>query len=87
MESSERLLVGVLHAAAEQGAALANHARVTGALRRGGRIAGVSVLDALGGGVLEVRARQVLNAAGPGMDDVLASVGVRRTPRAAAARP
>jgi len=80
VESSERLLVGVLHAAAEQGTALANHARATGALRRAGRIAGVSVLDALGGGVFEVRARQVLNAAGPGMDDVLASVGVRRTP-------
>ncbi len=80
VESSERLVVGLLHAAAECGAALANHARVTRALRRDGRIVGVSVLDALGGGALEVRARQVLNAAGPGMDDVLASLGVRRTP-------
>ena len=80
VESSERLLVGVLHAASAEGASLANHARVSGALRRDGRVAGVQVLDALGGGVLDIRARQVLNAAGPGMDDVLVTLGVRRAP-------
>jgi len=80
VESSERLLLGVLHAAAEQGAALANHAHVLGALRRDGRIAGVQALDVLDGSRLEIRARLVLNAAGPGMDDVLAAAGVRRSP-------
>ncbi len=80
VESTERLLLGVLHAAAEEGTALANHARVLGVLRRDGRVAGVQLLDGLGGGSFEIRARLVLNAAGPGMDDVLATAGVRRAP-------
>ncbi|HEX9189768.1 MAG TPA: FAD-dependent oxidoreductase, partial [Vicinamibacteria bacterium] len=49
-------------------------------LRAGGRIAGVAVKDALDGRTLEVRARMVVNAAGPWADDLLARGGPRRVP-------
>ncbi len=40
MQSSERLLIAMLRAAAEAGAALANHAEVTGLLLERGRVRG-----------------------------------------------
>lgn len=78
VSSSERLLMGFLHAAAEAGATLANHAEVVGLLRCGARVAGVRVRDHERGGELEVRARLVLNAAGPGSDAILGLAGVKR---------
>jgi glycerol-3-phosphate dehydrogenase len=80
--SSERLLLAFLHAAADAGAALANHLEVVGLLRRDGRVAGVRALDRERGGELEIEARLVLNAAGPWADDVagLAGLGRPRTP-------
>jgi len=76
--SSERLLLGFLHGAAAQGAALANHAEAVALLRCGARIVGARVRDREQGGELEVRARIVLNAAGPGMDAILALAGIAR---------
>jgi glycerol-3-phosphate dehydrogenase len=78
--STERLTIGFLLAAAGAGAAAANHAEVVSLLRTGERVAGVAVRDALGGGTIEVRARMVVNAAGPGADDVLARGGLARRP-------
>ncbi len=79
--STERLTIGFLHAAAGAGAAAANHAEAVSLLRAGGRVAGVAVRDTLGGGSFEIRARMVVNAAGPWADDVLARGGLAR-PRA-----
>jgi glycerol-3-phosphate dehydrogenase len=76
--STERLTLGFVHAAADRGALVANHAEAVGLLRVGGRVAGVAVRDALGGDTLEVKARLVVNAAGPWVDDLLALSGVRR---------
>ena len=78
VESSERLTLGFVRAAVEAGARVANHAPVTGFVRDGARIAGVQVRDEEAGVTLEVRARVVLNAAGPGMDAVLALAGLAR---------
>jgi glycerol-3-phosphate dehydrogenase len=80
--SSERLTVGFVRAAAEAGAVVANHAEVVGLASSKGRIAGAQVRDRLDrdGGRIEVRARVVLNAAGPAMDAVLGFAGVRRPP-------
>lgn len=75
---SERLLIGFLHAAASAGAALANHAEVVSVLRCGGRVVGARVRDQEGGGELDVRARLVLNAAGPQIDAVLRLAGLVR---------
>jgi glycerol-3-phosphate dehydrogenase len=76
--STERLTLALLHAAAGAGALPANHAEAAAFLRAAGRVAGVAVRDALGGGTLEVRARIVVNAAGPWADEVLARGGVPR---------
>jgi glycerol-3-phosphate dehydrogenase len=79
--STERLLLGFVHAAADAGAAVVNHAEalqlLTGAR---GRVAGVAVRDALGGSTLELRARLVVNAAGPWADELGARSGLRRAP-------
>jgi glycerol-3-phosphate dehydrogenase len=76
--STERLTLGFVHAAADQGALVANHAEVVALLRARGRIAGVAVRDTLGSGTVEVKARLVVNAAGPWADDLLAVGGIRR---------
>jgi glycerol-3-phosphate dehydrogenase len=78
--STERLLVGFVHAAAEAGALIANHAEALELLRSGSRVAGVAVRDTLGGRTLEVRARIVLNAAGPWADELVSRGGPRRAP-------
>lgn len=78
--SSERLLLGFLHAAASRGASLANHLEVTGLLRCRERVAGVRARDRRAEGEIEVRARLVLNATGPGVDRVLTLAGIARPP-------
>ncbi len=77
--STERLLLGFVHAAADAGAAVANHAEALELLRGPrGRVCGVALRDSLGGSSLEVRARLVVNAAGPWMDELGARSGLRR---------
>jgi glycerol-3-phosphate dehydrogenase len=80
-ESTERLTLAFVHAAADAGARAANHASAVALLKAGGRVAGVAVEDGLGGKSVEVRGRVVLNCAGPWCDDVLALSGLKR-PRA-----
>ena len=79
--STERLTIGFLRAADGAGAQAANHAEAVALLRSSGRVAGVAVRDAFSGATQEVRARMVVNAAGPWADDVLALAGIAR-PRA-----
>jgi glycerol-3-phosphate dehydrogenase len=74
--STERLTLGFLHAAASAGALAANHAEAVALLRATGRVAGVAVRDALSGATLEVRARVVVNAAGPWADEFLGRGGL-----------
>jgi glycerol-3-phosphate dehydrogenase len=78
VSSSERLTLGFVHAAVEAGAIVANHVAATGLLRSGARVSGARARDTLTGGALEVRARLVLNAAGPGVDDLLGEAGIKR---------
>lgn len=80
VESSERLTLGFVRAAADAGAAVANHAEAVSLLREGSRVAGARVRDGLTGDDLEVRARLVLNAAGPGVDEVLRRGEISRPP-------
>lgn len=78
--STERLTLGFLHAAADAGALCANHAEAVSLLRSGGRVRGVAVRDTLGTGTFEVRARIVVNAAGPWADELIALGGLVRPP-------
>ncbi len=78
VQSSERLTLGFLHAAAAAGAVAANHVEATAFLRAGAQVTGVRARDAETGDAIEVRARIVLNAAGPGVDHLLSLAGLRR---------
>jgi glycerol-3-phosphate dehydrogenase len=72
-----RHTVTLVRTAAAYGAMVANRARVVGFLRQGERVTGVKVRDLESGQVLEVRAKQVLNATGVWTDDTQAMVGER----------
>ena len=66
MYSSERLVLAVVRSAVEHGAVVANHVECIGPLLEGGRRVGVELLDRLDGSRFALRARAVVNAAGPG---------------------
>ena len=78
--STERLTLAFVLAAAGAGTLAANHAEAVSLLRAAGKVAGVAVRDTLGGTTLEVRARLVVNAAGPWADEFLARGGLRHAP-------
>jgi glycerol-3-phosphate dehydrogenase len=78
--STERLLMGFLRAAAEAGAVLANQAEVTGLANEGGRVAGARLWDRERSAELLVRARLVVNAAGPALDRIRRWAGISRPP-------
>lgn len=65
MHNSERMTLAVLKTAADGGAELANYLRVRGLLGKGTRVVGVQAEDLHGGGVFDIRARLIVNAAGP----------------------
>jgi len=74
--SSERLVIAYLRAAAGAGARVVNYVEATGFVVEGGNVRGLTARDMLGGGAFEVRARAVVNAAGPWIPRVLASAGI-----------
>jgi glycerol-3-phosphate dehydrogenase len=74
---SERLVMAFCRAAADAGATLANYVAATGFLRSGRRITGVRARDLESGGDLEVRARMVLNATGPGVNRLLVQAEIQ----------
>jgi glycerol-3-phosphate dehydrogenase len=72
-----RLVVTIARTAASYGAHLATRTRVTGFLREGGRVVGVTARDLEADVDVEVRARVVVNAAGVWTDDIQELVGGR----------
>ena len=68
---TERLLLSVITAAADAGAHVVNYVRATGLLADRSRIRGVHARDQLSGRELELRARFVINATGPAVEDWL----------------
>src|SRR3954469_15772798 len=72
-----RLVLTVARTAAEHGAHVATRVRVTGFLREGERVVGVTARDLEHGTDLEVRARVVVNAAGVWTDEIQELVGGR----------
>lgn len=69
--NTERLLLTFIQTAVELGARVANYAEVTRILFEGGRVAGGVVLDRASGREVTVRARTVVNAAGPWLGKIL----------------
>ena len=76
VESSERLVMGFLHAAAGAGAVVANAVEVAGVLRDGARVSGARVRDAETGEAFDVRARLVIAAAGAAAGAVASLAGI-----------
>ena len=72
-----RLVVTIARTAASHGALCATRTRVTGFLREGERVTGVTAVDLESGASLEVRARVVVNAAGVWTDEIQEMVGGR----------
>ena len=68
------------------GALAATSARVTGFLRNGNRVVGVTVRDLETGAELEVRAKTVVNAAGVWTDDIQQMTGGKRQFRVTASK-
>ena len=69
----------VARTAAHHGAHVATRTRVTGFVREGGRVTGVTATDLETGREISVRARVVLGAAGVWTDDIQEMVGGRGT--------
>ena len=70
-----RLVIATVKSAAALGAVVANYAEVTGFITENERIVGASLRDTITGAQLPVRARVVVNAAGPWVDEVRLLVG------------
>jgi glycerol-3-phosphate dehydrogenase len=68
---AERLCLENVLSAAEHGASIANHAKVTGVVRDGDTVSRVQVEDTLSGEVYQIATRMVVNAAGPWMGRIL----------------
>ena len=75
-----RLVVAVVRAAAGHGAHVANYTRVTGLIPTVAGIAGAYLRDELSGETGEVRARVVVNAAGPWADRIRRLEDSKATP-------
>ena len=79
--NSERLLLAVLRSASAAGAVVANYVKAVHVLLNGHRVVGIRAQDVLQGEELEIRAKMVVNASGPWVDQVLGLLGARRRER------
>lgn len=80
LHSPERFTVALARTIADAGGALANYTEVRALLREHGRVAGVHVADTTTGDAFDVRARAVVNAAGPWSWKLIESAGVGSRP-------
>lgn len=78
--NSERLALEHLLLARDLGASLCNYLRADRVTVADNRVTGVEVTDLVGGGTHQMRARWVINAAGPWFDDLLARSGIAAPP-------
>jgi glycerol-3-phosphate dehydrogenase len=78
VDSSERLLLGFLHAAADAGAVVVNRMEASGVLHGGEVVHGITARDVLTGSTVEVLGRTVVNSGGRGGADLVRAAGVTR---------
>jgi glycerol-3-phosphate dehydrogenase len=76
MHNTDRMTLAFVLSAAERGAAAANYVSARGLIQEAGRVAGVGAVDALTSERFDVRARTVINAAGPWAASLLQTFGV-----------
>ena len=76
LHSPERFAITLARTVEESGGAVANHVEVTRLLRDGSRVTGAAAVDTLTGERFDIRAKLVVNAAGPWAWPLLAESGV-----------
>ena len=76
MHSSERMTLAFLKSAAGNGAVVGNYVSAQRLVIDGGVVRGVVAHDELGGGSIEIRARLIVNAAGPWIPGLNHTFGV-----------
>jgi glycerol-3-phosphate dehydrogenase len=81
LSNPPRLVWEFIRSAGDRGAVAANYCKVVEFLRTGTRINGVVVQDCLGNDRFDVRARIVINAAGPFAEHLYAKTGLRGSSR------
>jgi len=69
--NTERLLLSFIISAAERGAQPANYVKAVGFLKDGNKVIGIKAQDVLTGDSFDIRAKLVINNAGPWVDEVL----------------
>lgn len=79
LQSADRMTLSFVLSAADGGAAVANYVRATGFLRDGSRVTGVRVEDQLTSQPFDIRAKVVLNAAGPWAPALLETLDTKVT--------
>src|SRR5918993_1851074 len=78
MVESDRITVAFAEAADRAGADIANYVEAVSALKSGGRVSGMRVVDRESHRDFEIRARLTVNAAGASAGKVMAMFGVQR---------
>jgi glycerol-3-phosphate dehydrogenase len=68
---TERLTLSFIRSAATRGALVCNYLEAVGLLKQGNQVSGVKARDTLSGDDFDIRARVVVNAAGPWVDQIL----------------
>lgn len=74
---TERFTLAFVLSAANAGAVVANYVEAIGFIHKQGKVMGVEARDVLNGDLLDIRARVVVNAAGPWVDDLLSRLEPR----------
>jgi glycerol-3-phosphate dehydrogenase len=83
MRNADRMTFSFIVSAADAGAAVANYVEAAGVIREDNRMAGIHVRDAMSGDQFAIRARTIVNAAGPWAAAWLRSVVTAAHPPAA----
>jgi glycerol-3-phosphate dehydrogenase len=76
--NTERLALAYVLTAVEHGADAANYVECTGFMRNSEGICGIKAKDSLTGRTFDIRARIVINAAGPWIDELLGKISDTR---------
>ncbi len=79
-DDTERIVVGMVQAASEAGACVANYVSLKAAFTKMGAITGIRVHDLLGDTEFDIQAKLVINAAGPWSNRVLEKLGGNAAP-------
>ena len=74
MHNSERLTLAFVHSAAETGADAANYVEANGFVMEGNKVIGVKAKDNLNGNEFEIKAKLVINTAGPWINNIIKSL-------------